>query len=104
MKKYTRDELREKTIRLIHNFVPELQDAELTEDSVINTDAGYEELTDDDTPLYGEGDVDDEPLYNPYGVPGTGDESNIPVWAGLCALALAGIIVMMIGRRKKEEE
>ena len=45
MKKYTRDELREKTIRLIHNFVPELQDAELTEDSVINTDAAIDSLS-----------------------------------------------------------
>ena len=54
--------------------------------------------------LYGEGDVDEEPLYNPAGVPSTGDESNIPVWAGLCALAAAGLIVMLTGRRKKEEE
>jgi LPXTG-motif cell wall-anchored protein len=71
--------------------------------TVINTGEGYEELSDDDTPLYGEGDAE-EPLYNPYGVPGTGDNSHVAVWAGLCILALAGIIVMMTGRRKKEEE
>ena len=45
MKKYTRDELREKTIKLIHNFIPELQDAELTEESVVNTDTNIDSLS-----------------------------------------------------------
>ncbi|MBQ1407484.1 MAG: acyl carrier protein [Eubacterium sp.] len=45
MKKYSRDELREKTIRLIHNFVPELENAELTEESVINTDTAIDSLS-----------------------------------------------------------
>lgn len=41
----TRDEMREKTIKLIHNFIPELQDAELDEDSVINTDTNIDSLS-----------------------------------------------------------
>lgn len=45
MKKYTRDELREKTIKLIHDFIPELQDAELSEDSVVNTDTNIDSLS-----------------------------------------------------------
>ncbi|MBR0373645.1 MAG: hypothetical protein IJH91_03830 [Mogibacterium sp.] len=45
MKPYTRDELREKTIKLIHNFIPELQDAELTEESVVNTDTNIDSLS-----------------------------------------------------------
>ena len=42
---YSRDELREKTIKLIHNFIPELQDAELTEESIINTDTNIDSLS-----------------------------------------------------------
>lgn len=45
MSKYTREELRTKTIKLIHDFIPELQDAELTEDSVINTDTNIDSLS-----------------------------------------------------------
>ena len=45
MSKYTRDEIREKTIKLIHDFIPELQDADLTEDSVINTDTNIDSLS-----------------------------------------------------------
>ncbi|MCR5263402.1 MAG: Cna B-type domain-containing protein [Clostridiales bacterium] len=71
--------------------------------TVVNTGEGYTEVPDNETPLYGEGDPE-EPLYNPYGVPGTGDGSNIFAWAGISALALAGLIVMMISRRKKEQE
>lgn len=41
----TRDEMREKTIKLIHNFIPELQDAELTEESIINTDTNIDSLS-----------------------------------------------------------
>ena len=43
--KLTRDEMREKTIKLIHNFIPELQDAELDEASVINTDTNIDSLS-----------------------------------------------------------
>ena len=45
MKKYTRDELRTKTIKLIHDFIPELQDAELDESSIINTDTNIDSLS-----------------------------------------------------------
>ena len=41
----TREEIKEKTIRLIHNFIPELQDAELDEDSIINTDTNIDSLS-----------------------------------------------------------
>ena len=41
----TRDEIKEKVIKLIHNFIPELQDAELDEDSVINTDTNIDSLS-----------------------------------------------------------
>ena len=34
----TRDEIKEKVIKLIHNFITELQNAELDESSIINTD------------------------------------------------------------------
>lgn len=43
--KYSREEMRDKTIKLIHDFIPELQDAELTEDSVINTDTNIDSLS-----------------------------------------------------------
>ena len=45
MKKYTRDELKAIIIKLIHDFIPELQDAELDEDSVINTDTNIDSLS-----------------------------------------------------------
>ena len=41
----TRDEIKEKVIKLIHNFIPELQDAELEEDSIINTDTNIDSLS-----------------------------------------------------------
>lgn len=41
----TREEIKEKTIKLIHNFIPELQDAELDEDSIINTDTNIDSLS-----------------------------------------------------------
>jgi acyl carrier protein len=41
----TRDEIKEKVIKLIHNFIPELQDAELHEDSIINTDTNIDSLS-----------------------------------------------------------
>ena len=41
----TRDEIKAKVIKLIHNFIPELQDAELDEDSVINTDTNIDSLS-----------------------------------------------------------
>ena len=41
----TREEIKEKTIKLIHNFIPELQDAELTEESIINTDTNIDSLS-----------------------------------------------------------
>lgn len=43
--KYSREEIKATTIKLIHNFIPELQDAELTEDSVINTDTNIDSLS-----------------------------------------------------------
>ena len=45
MKAYTRQEITERTIKLIHNFIPELQDDELTEASVINTDTSIDSLS-----------------------------------------------------------
>jgi acyl carrier protein len=45
MAAYTRDEIREKTIKLIHNFIPELENAVLTEDSIINTDTNIDSLS-----------------------------------------------------------
>jgi acyl carrier protein len=41
----TREEVVAKAIKLIHDFVPELQDAELTEDSNINTDAAMDSMS-----------------------------------------------------------
>ena len=41
----TCEEIKEKTIRLIHNFIPELQDAELDESSIINTDTNIDSLS-----------------------------------------------------------
>ena len=41
----TRDEIKEKVIKLIHNFIPELQDAELDESSIINTDTNIDSLS-----------------------------------------------------------
>lgn len=45
MKAYTRNEIKEIVIKLIHDFIPELQDAELEEDSVINTDTNIDSLS-----------------------------------------------------------
>ena len=45
MATYTRDEMREKTIKLIHDFIPELQNAELDESSTINTDTNIDSLS-----------------------------------------------------------
>lgn len=45
MKSFSRDEIRTRVIKLIHDFIPELQDAELTEDSVINTDTNIDSLS-----------------------------------------------------------
>ena len=41
----TRQEITERIVKLIHNFVPELQDAELDENSRINTDASLDSLS-----------------------------------------------------------
>lgn len=41
----TREEIKAKTIKLIHDFIPELQDAELDESSVINTDTSIDSLS-----------------------------------------------------------
>ena len=42
MERPTREEILTRTVKLIHDFVPELQDAELTEESTINTDAAMD--------------------------------------------------------------
>ena len=41
----SREEIKATTIKLIHNFIPELQDAELDEDSIINTDTNIDSLS-----------------------------------------------------------
>lgn len=41
----SREEIKAKVIKLIHNFIPELQDAELNEDSIINTDTNIDSLS-----------------------------------------------------------
>jgi acyl carrier protein len=41
----SREEIKAKVIKLIHNFIPELQDAELDEDSIINTDSNIDSLS-----------------------------------------------------------
>ena len=40
----TRQELYEKTVKIIRDCVPELADMEITEDSVINTDMGMDSM------------------------------------------------------------
>ena len=45
MERPTREEILTRTVKLIHDFVPELQDAELTEESTINTDAAMESMS-----------------------------------------------------------
>ena len=45
MEKPTREEVLKKSVKIIHDFVPELQDAELTEESTINTDAAMESMS-----------------------------------------------------------
>ena len=41
----TREEVLKKSVKIIHDFVPELQDAELTEESTINTDAAMDSMS-----------------------------------------------------------
>ena len=43
--KPTREEIRTKVIKLIHDFIPELQDVEIDESSIINTDANIDSLS-----------------------------------------------------------
>ena len=45
MARPTREEIVTKVIKMIHDFVPELQDAELTEESRINTDAAMDSMS-----------------------------------------------------------
>ena len=45
MERPTREEIPTRTVKLIHDFVPELQDAELTEESTINTDAAMDSMS-----------------------------------------------------------
>ena len=45
MEKPTREEVLKKSVKIIHAFVPELQDAELTEESTINTDAAMDSMS-----------------------------------------------------------
>ena len=40
----TRQELYEKTVKIIRDCVPELTDMEITEDSVVNTDMGMDSM------------------------------------------------------------
>ena len=40
----TRQELYERTIKIIRDCVPELADMEITEDSVVNTDMGMDSM------------------------------------------------------------
>ena len=40
----TRQELYEKTVKIIRDCVPELSDMEITEDSVVNTDMGMDSM------------------------------------------------------------
>ncbi len=45
MAKLSRAEITAKTIEIIHNCVPELQGAELTEASVVNTDMSMDSMS-----------------------------------------------------------
>ena len=45
MERPTREEILTRTVKLIHDFVPDLQDAELTEESTINTDAAMDSMS-----------------------------------------------------------
>ena len=45
MEKPTREEVLKKSVKIIHDFVPELQDAQLTEESTINTDAAMDSMS-----------------------------------------------------------
>ena len=38
------DEIKEKTLKIIHNCVPELDGVEITESSVVNTDMGMDSM------------------------------------------------------------
>ena len=41
----TRSEITETCIKMIHSYVPELKDAELTEESTVNTDAALDSMS-----------------------------------------------------------
>ncbi len=45
MERPTREEILAKVIHMIHTFVPELENAELTEESTINTDAAMDSMS-----------------------------------------------------------
>ena len=45
MARPTRAEILETSKKMIHDFVPELKDAELTEESTVNTDAGLDSMS-----------------------------------------------------------
>ena len=45
MTRPTREEIVARIIKMIHDFVPELQDAELSEESTINTDASMDSMS-----------------------------------------------------------
>lgn len=40
----TRDEVKKRTIKLIHDYVPQLENAELDENSVVNKDMGVDSM------------------------------------------------------------
>ena len=40
----TREEVTEKIIRIIHEYVPQLENADLTEESVVNSDMGIDSM------------------------------------------------------------
>ena len=40
----TRDEVKARTIKLIHDYVPQLENAELDDDSVVNKDMGVDSM------------------------------------------------------------
>ncbi|MCR5781570.1 MAG: InlB B-repeat-containing protein [Clostridia bacterium] len=67
------------------------------------------EIGDSDTPLYGEetladDEADETPLYNPYGVPSTGDNSHTILWSAICAACLAAICALAFGRKRRKDD
>ena len=64
----------------------------------------FESIDDPDTPLHGDEEetIDIEPDEDFYtgNIPLTGDESNIAFWAVIAALAVAGIVTMLAGRKR----